>query len=120
MERIQVEVEETESEGELDLPPPPVVAAEPQHTDDEVDEAESKSSSSALLLELQPPLHRVAASTTERAREGQKGGGAGEGGLRAVMRPAERRPGASRSAAAVRESVRLPTAEAGWHRFPST
>ena len=75
MERIQVEVEETESEGELDLPPPPVVAAEPQHTDDEVDEAESKSSSSALLLELQPPLHRVAASTTERAR---KGGGLGK------------------------------------------
>ena len=46
MERIQVEVEESESEEEPEAPPP-VVAAPPQHTDDEESKASSKSSSSS-------------------------------------------------------------------------
>ena len=46
MERIQVEVEESESEEEPEAPPP-VVAAPPQHTDDEESKASSRSSSSS-------------------------------------------------------------------------
>ena len=49
MERIQVEVEESESEEEP-AAPPPVVAAPPQHTDDEESKASSKSSSSSSSL----------------------------------------------------------------------
>ena len=46
MERVQVEVEESESEEEAEAPPP-VVAAPPQHTDDEESKASSRSSSSS-------------------------------------------------------------------------
>jgi len=71
MERIQVEVEESESEEEPEAPPP-VVAAPPQHTDDEESKASSKSSKSSSSSSSAPKKKRRKGKEKKESKRREK------------------------------------------------